>query len=1268
MGTAFMGTAFHDILARSALTRRLRALAPAAVLLTAVLLTTVSGAVAPAVAQPVKGDVTVTTKDGYARIVVQLKQEVESTVKVAGGIVVVHFSEPVDAPIEKVTSGAPGYVGAARRDPDGTGMRIALARKVTVNSMAAGEWLFIDLLPENWTGVAPGLPNNVIEELARRAREAEKHMRLQRQISQRNQKPVRVRVGVQPTFTRFIFELPGIVPVSVDRGGEALVLTFGAGLKFDLAEAKTNMPAVVKTIESFADKDSATVKFAFADKADIRTFREENSYVLDIGASDDKDAARAPGSDDPAGLGIEPRSRAGAPAGVEAPATIPAKSEAARNPPPPAPLPVPAPARLRPAAAPPAAAPGAETPATDAPAQAAVQPVRADAKPHVPAAVPASDRRVSEAAPPAASAPPPAAAAVPPPAPAIAAAAPAASPPPVPAPAVAPAAPVAATPAGDPHRSVAMLSHVGDSMRLEFRFGEAIPAAAFRRADALWLVFDSTTPIDLTGIAEDKSGVIRGAQQIALPDGLAVRIALERPRLTSIAPEGTSWIVTLGDAIATPTRPLGILRNIAGAARATATVPIDQPRKLHRVADPDIGDSLLVVTALGPARGFLKTQDFIEFRVLASSQGVVVQPVADDVHVDLAADKAVIGRPNGLTLSGAAMADRNSAAFRPTVFDAQLWGFDRESKFTERQYKLIAAAADAGESKRFGPRMELARFYLAREMFVEAKGVLDLTLAEERPTADNPTGLVLRAIANIMLNRPEAALKDLADPLIRDQYDAPLWRAFAHARQGKWSEARAGFQDVAVSIATLPIELQQLALKEAMRAAIEVRDFAGAGDKLHEFETIGMPRRMQPAILVLSGRLAQGLGKNEEALRAFRAAAETEDRPAAAQGQLREIALRYGLGDLKRADVIAELETLTSLWRGDDTEVEALQLLGRLYTEEGRYRDAFHVMRTALRAHPNSEVTRRIQEEAAATFDSLFLAGKGDALPAIDALSLFYDFRELTPIGRRGDEMIRRLADRLVAVDLLYQASELLQHQIDNRLQGAARSQVATRLAVVYLMDRKPQKALAVLKATRLADLSNDLRQLRLLLEARALSDIGRHELALEVIADIERREAIRLRSDILWAAKRYGESAEQIELLYGERWKQFESLNDSERGDILRAAIGYALGEDSIGLGRLREKYAPKMQDGPNRRAFEIATAPFGANSAEFRDVAKLAATSDTLTTFLREVRTNYPEIGAQSAIDPEPASGPRAARRAGPADVMPTGSILPDRARMRP
>src|SRR5262249_15809468 len=156
--------------------------------------------------------------------------------------------------------------------------------------------------------------------------------------------------------------------------------------------------------------------------------------------------------------------------------------------------------------------------------------------------------------------------------------------------------------------------------------------------------------------------------------------------------------------------------------------------------------------------------------------------------------------------------------------------------------------------------------------------------------------------------------------------------------------------------------------------------------------------------------------------------------PAAARARLREIALRQNVGQISRDDATTALEKLTLQWRGDDTEAEALQLLGRAYADDGRYRDAFKVIHTPLEVYPQAQMTRRIQDEAAAAFESLFLGGKGDNMSAVDALSLFYDFRELTPVGRRGDEMIRKLADRLVSIDLLDQAAELLQYQVDHRL------------------------------------------------------------------------------------------------------------------------------------------------------------------------------------------------------------------------------------------
>ena len=168
-------------------------------------------------------------------------------------------------------------------------------------------------------------------------------------------------------------------------------------------------------------------------------------------------------------------------------------------------------------------------------------------------------------------------------------------------------------------------------------------------------------------------------------------------------------------------------------------------------------------------------------------------------------------------------------------------------------------------------------------------------------------------------------------------------------------------------------------------------------------------------------------------------------------------------------------------------------------------------------------MTRRIQDEAAATFEALFLAGKGDTLSAIDALALFYDFRELTPIGRRGDEMIRRLADRLVSVDLLDQAADLLQYQVDHRLQGAARAQVATRLAVD--LSDEPQGRSGARDAARHA--APPILPTNCAISAccwkRARCPISAaHDLALEVVANIDGREAIRLRSDILWAARRW--------------------------------------------------------------------------------------------------------------------------------------------------
>ncbi len=1142
-----------------------------------------------AAAEPIKGELAVDTDGGYARLAFRFADEVKAQVTVSGAIMVIKFDKPVAVSVDKIAVRAADYVSAARRDPDGTAIRLALAHKLRFNIIPAAERIYIDLLPMTWTGVLPGLPQEVIDELAERARTAERELRRARGNRPKPEaQTIRVTVGTQPTFTRYEFRLPDGANANASRADGKLTLSFDQPIKWDLADAKISLPKTLASVEATRDDESAQVFFTLKGKPEVRAFQDGRSFMVDLGS----------------GAGpLAPATKLNDKRATATPDAMPLAAPAR-------PTPAPQSAARGPQTAPPL--PGPEQPSLAIPREShAVAP-----------SVPKSREQTVHAAPP-----------------------------------VKPqtqSAPVqrrqVETKANTPPRRslpidpkapvVAAMQFAGDNLNVDFPFAAPTPAAVFRRADTLWLVFDSPAKIDISALKVDTARIVRSVSLDHGGDGEAiVRIRLVRPQLAALVADGPGWNLTIGDSIIEHTRPLGIARNIVGRNRASITIPIDEPKKIHRITDPDMGDTLMVITALGPARGFLKEQDFVELRALESSHGVVIQPIADDVSAELAVDKIVISRPGGLTISAVELDGRVSGMFHTLNFDTQLWKYNRKIKFSARQSELIGRAASAPERRRNRARYNLARFYLARGMSAEAGAVASVALDDRKGGGDEVSGLVLKAVSDVLMHRPEAALKVLSNPQIGNQHDAPIWRAMAYAQLRRWDDARDGFKNVEGSMAALPIELQRLALMTAARVAIEVSDFSGAAKLMDEIATLGIPPKMQPSISVLTGRLDQGLGRNEEALAAYHSAVESDDRRAAAEGQLHEIELKFSSGEMSRDDAIRALETLTTIWRGDDTEVEGLKLLAHLYTEEKRYRDAFHVMRSAMMSHPNSEMTRKIQDEAATTFDRLFLDGVGDSMPPVEALGLFYDYRELTPIGRRGDEMIRKLADRLISVDLLDQAAELLQHQVDHRLQGAARAQVATRLAVIYLMNRKADRALKALQSTRSTGLSNELRDQRLLLEARSLSELGRHALALEVIADLKSREAIRLRSDILWAAQRWREAAEQIELLYGNRWKDFTPLTPAERQDILRAGIGYALGEDAMGLQRFREKYAAKMADGPDRRAFDVVTAPIGTSGAEFRDIARRIASLDTLDAFLRDMRKRYADASPLSprAAPPE-------------------------------
>src|SRR5690606_11596252 len=191
---------------------------------------------------------------------------------------------------------------------------------------------------------------------------------------------------------------------------------------------------------------------------------------------------------------------------------------------------------------------------------------------------------------------------------------------------------------------------------------------------------------------------------------------------------------------------------------------------------------------------------------------------------------------------------------------------------------------------------------------------------------------------------------------------------------------------------------------------------------------------------------------------------------------------------------------------------------------QGLYREALTALKGAGPGMSRLRAAADLQADLSAAFRMLSLEGGADGMQPVPALGLFYDFRELTPIGADGDEMVRRLARRLVDVDLLDQAAELLKHQVDARLEGVAKAQVATDLARVYLMDRQPEAALQAIWGSRSTLLPSALNAERRALEARALTGLSRFDHALEVLGSDASPAAREVRAEIHWKQEHWGE------------------------------------------------------------------------------------------------------------------------------------------------
>jgi hypothetical protein len=449
-----------------------------------------------------------------------------------------------------------------------------------------------------------------------------------------------------------------------------------------------------------------------------------------------------------------------------------------------------------------------------------------------------------------------------------------------------------------------------------------------------------------------------------------------------------------------------------------------------------------------------------------------------------------------------------------------------------------------------------------------------------------------------------------------------------------WGPARREFDAGREAFYLFAPEWQARFRNAYARSALALNDLGAARRQLDEAMAIDAEQPTRLDTRMIRAAYAEASGDTRKAIRFYQIVADSGYEPLETKALFNITRLRTEMGELKPVQAANVLENLRYRWRGDNTELEEVLALGKIYGEMQDYNRALKAMNTAVMRFPDSPVTRRISDDMHKIFNDLFLHGGADSMDPVQALALFYQFIDMVPIGAEGDRMLRLLADRLVDFDLLPQATALLQHQIDNRIRsGQARAQIAAKLALIYLMDRKPEKALNAIRGTRQARLPKELNQQRRLIEARALIALGRTDHALELIETDRTRDAAILRANISWQSKDWSIAGPAMLNVAERHLARLPTLNEEDASLILRTAIALSLSQNWDGLERLRKVFAKSMSQTDERETFDLVSQRKSLDNVPVKDLAPMLAETESLRATLKRYQERFENIEVSSA-----------------------------------
>lgn len=742
--------------------------------------------------------------------------------------------------------------------------------------------------------------------------------------------------------------------------------------------------------------------------------------------------------------------------------------------------------------------------------------------------------------------------------------------------------------------------NIKDTHTLSFNFPEkSVGMTAFHRGKYLWVIFDKHK---LFSLHDNK--IFQNFEQLNNFQHTILRTKVPSEyNNVMVTKKGNRWNLTVSrDKVFTAGKTIDF--RVSEKGESVNILNNFNNNQVIDFQDPEIGDSLKIIPLKIAGAHVEKKYEVPSFSIIPSIQGVVIAINADDVDFIKNKDSLeIISKHSSHQVIGGvpAVKTTRSAEFLSLMkYGSLLPIIDKKLNIADFSYnnsrfiKEIASAENNQDT--FAKRLEYAKFLFMHGMYKESLAVLNLsTKTTPKEYNYNLYAQFLKAVNNTLqgnLNEAKDLYADLlrdADPV--DASELALWDNYNSFLIGNSNNSIGFLENLNKSINLYPDNLYwPLALAE-----IEVRLFS---NNLKGTEIIFKDLRTPTGTYSNSLKFYKAIYyRKKEQLNLARQflqelTSKEQDPYNKVRAEMELVKLELANKEISMSDAIKKLNDVRFTWRGDKVEYDLLTMIATYYRDSGDATNALRTFKYIQTVFNNDINNFYITSEMVKIFNNVFLpGGTSTDLDEFTAVALFYEFRDLNPIGAQGDEVILSIARLLMKLDLLDSAVSLLRHQINYRLSGEKRIINADHLAIILLLDKKPQEAIAALDQTDQDNFKFNEHEYRIRLKAKALIDLKKYVEAINYLKNDTTDDAKILRKEALFKA---------------EKWQDYVALQEQEIANLDNIPV-----EGSIAQDVLRLAIAYYMQN--NQQGIQDLNKNMNIENGALKNIIELLLTSST-------------------------------------------------------